>query len=122
MTALDMAGHIDADFVSVPAVRISKTATYVDGIPVSTPESRTDHTVTIQPASSRDVIHIDIGARRISDYRKIYINDGLIANIQEADDWEFDANGRGAERYETVSLDNRPWRNYCKAVVALYDE
>jgi len=122
MSALDMGGHIDDDFRSISALRVSKSASYVDGLPVYGAETTSPHTVTIQPLTAREIGQLDTGARRVSDYRKICVNDGMMAEIQTSDDWEFDSNGRGVERYESVSVDNRPWRNYCKIVVALYDK
>lgn len=121
--SLNMLGHIDGVFESIPARRISKTGgEYVDGFHSPGVEKKTPHTVTLQRVKDREIAHLNTGARRISDYRKIYINDGVLAEISEADDWEFNANGRGVERYEAVSMDNRPWRNYCRIVVALRDE
>jgi len=121
--SLNMQGHIDGDFKSVSASRISRTGGgYVDGFPVKGIEKKSPHTVNVQPLTQREISNLKTGGRRISDYRKIYVNDGVLAEISEADDWMFDANRRGAERYETVSMDNRPWRNYCKIVVVLRDE
>lgn len=121
--SLNMYGHVNGDFRSIAANRISRTGGgYVDGLPVKGVESSSPHSVNIQPLTQREIDNLKTGGRRISDYRKIYINDGVLAEISEADDWSFDANGRGQERYETVSMDNRPWRNYCKVVVVLRDE
>lgn len=120
--SLNMQGHIDNTFRSIKASRIKQDGSYVDGLPVKVDGESTPHTVTVQPLSDREINYMPLGGRRISDFRKIYVNDGLLAEISEADDWEMNANGRGNERYETVSMDNRPWRNYCKIVVVLRDK
>ncbi len=120
--SLNMSGHIDVTFKSLLANRIVKSGGYVNGLPVQSDGDKTPHSVNVQPLTAREIQHLDVGGRRISDIRKIYVNDGLLAEIQPADEWEFDANGRGQERYETVDLDSRPWRNYCRVVVALRDQ
>ncbi len=121
--SLDMLGHVDDTFRSIPVVRIAKSGGGFDdgGFPVSGSESRSNHVATVQPLNQREIDNLKIGGRRIVDARKLYINDGSTAEISEADDWEFDANSRGLERYEAMSVDNRPWRNYCKVMVILRD-
>jgi hypothetical protein len=116
--SLDMFGQIDDVFVSIPADRISKSGgAYVDGIFVPGVETVTPHTVTIQPASDREIAALSGGGERVVDLRRVYVNDGVLASISEADDWSFDG-----QLWKTVKLDNRPWRNYCKAIVSRYDE
>lgn len=120
MTTLNMKGHIDSVFVSTPANRIRKTGgAYVDGKWVDGSEVTTPHNVTLQPLTEREIQNLNIGAERIGDMRKVYVNDGDLYKISQADDWVF----TGVDGvFKTVKLDNRPWRNYCKAIVSRYDD
>lgn len=116
--SLDMQGHIDDVFESTPADRIAKTGgAYVDGIWTDGTETTTPHKVTIQPATDKEIQALSSGSERILDMRRVYVNDGVLASISQADDWVFDG-----QRFKTVKLDNRPWRNYCKIIVSRYDE
>ena len=116
--SLDMQGHIDDVFESFQAVRYSKTggSRDADGVWVPGSETTSNHSVTAQPVSDREFNALSNGNERIQDTRKIYVNDGVDASIQEADEWEF-----LGQRWRCLSLDNRPWRNYCKAVVTRLD-
>ena len=115
--SLDMRGHIDSVFESIPAQRVGKTGgSYVNGIWVDGVETETPHNVDIQPASDREIAALISGGERVTDVRRVYVNDGVLASISQADDWLFDG-----QRWKTVKLDNRPWRNYCKAIVSRYD-
>jgi len=115
--SLDMFGTIDAVFVSIPATRYGKTAGgYVDGIWVEGAETATTHVVNIQPATDREIDSLSDGGERINDLRRMYVNDGILTSISEADDWEFEG-----QRWKTIKTDNRPWRNYCKIFVSRYD-
>ncbi len=116
--SLNMLNHIDDVFVSLPADRVSESGGgYVDGIWIVGTKSTTSHRVNIQPASDREIDALSQGGERINDARRIYVNDGVLADIAPADDWLFDG-----QRWKTVKLDNRPWRNYCKVIVSRYDE
>lgn len=115
---LDMFGHIGDVFKSIPANRIAKTGgAYVNGIWVDGTETSTPHDVTIQPASDKEIAVLSSGSERILDMRRVYVNDGVLASISQADDWVFDG-----LRFKTVKLDNRPWRNYAKIIVSRYDD
>lgn len=115
--SLDMAGHIDPVFVSVPATRTSNTGGgYVDGIWQNGVAAATTHTVNVQPASDREIEALEKGGERIIDARRIYVNDGIDASISQADIWEF-----SGQKWKCHKLDNRPWRNYCKAIVSRID-
>lgn len=116
--SLDMNGHIDDTFESFNAVRYAKTDGYrdADGIWIEGTTTATTHTVNVQPVSDREFTALTNGNERIQDTRKIYVNDGIDASIQEADEWEF-----LGQRWRCLSLDNRPWRTYCKAVVTRLD-
>jgi hypothetical protein len=114
---LDMRGHIDPVFKSIPATRTPKAGAYVGGLWVpDAPATPIPHTVTIQPASDREIESIERGGERIVDARRIYVNDGVLASISPADIWNFDG-----QRWKCHKLDNRPWRNYCKAIVSRID-
>jgi hypothetical protein len=116
--SLNMVGHIDPVFVSIAATRTSHTGGgYVDGIWQDGTTTTTSHTVTIQPASDREIDTIERGGERIVDARRVYVNDGVLASIRQADIWEFDG-----QLWKCHKLDNRPWRNYCKAIVSRIDE
>ena len=115
-----MSGHIDGVFKSVDATRTGKSGgAYVDGLWVPGVETDNPHTVNIQPLTEKEIQSLSIGAERIGDMRKIYVNDGDMYNIAESDIWAF--TGIDGE-FKTVSLDNRPWRNYCRIVVSRIDE
>ena len=116
--SLDMRGHIDQTFKSVPATRTAFTGgSYVDGLWVDGTEVITPHTVTIQPATDREIDAIEKGGERIVDARRVYVNDGVDASISQADVWEF-----SGQKWKCHKLDNRPWRNYCKAIVSRFDD
>ena len=116
--SLDMQGHIDDVFESFQAVRYAKTggARDADGVWIPGSETPSPHTITAQPVSDREFVALSNGNERIQDTRKIYVNDGVDASIQEADEWEFDG-----QRWRCMQLDLRPRRNYCKAVVTRLD-
>lgn len=121
--SLDMFGHIDDTFVSTDdisgATRITKlNSEYVNGKWVEGDETTSPHSVTLQPLSDKEVNNLSIGAERIKDYRKLYVNDGDLYSIKPSDKWVFD-NVEGT--FKTHSLDNRPVRNYCKAIVVRID-
>lgn len=115
-TLLDMAGHIDDVFRSATVTRTSRSGgQYVDGKWVEGVTSQTTHVANIQPLSMKEINQLEIGADRIKDYRKFYINDGSTTEIAEADTWTIP----GVDgTFESVQLDNRvPFgRNYCKII------
>ena len=118
MPALDMFGFVDSVFVSVSAVRISTDGGDYDddGIWQDGVETKHDHTVTIQPASDREINFLNQGGERIVDARRIYINDGVDVSISPTDMWEF-----SGQRWKCISMDSRPWRSYCKLIVSRVD-
>jgi len=118
--SLDMAGTIDDTFESVGALRTTKTGGYgANGRYVAVSSAPARHTVNLQPLSVKDLQSLSIGAERANDVRKIYVNDGDLYSILPSDEWAFDTiDGT----FRTVSLDNRPWRNYCKAIVSRKDD
>lgn len=114
---LDMAGMIDDTFQSIPATRTAMTGGgYVNGIWVDGVVTTEAHKVTIQSASDREIDFLSQGGERILDLRRIYVNDGDLYKISSADTWNFDG-----QAWKSISLDNRPWRNYCKIFVSRLD-
>lgn len=115
--SLSMEGHIDDVFVSVDASRTVTGGGWVDGIwtpgaPVTTP-----YIVNIQPASDREVDFIRQGGERITDVRRIYINQGDMQLIDQTGTWTF-----LGQQWKAVKCDNRYWRNYCKVLVMRIDD
>lgn len=115
---LSMLGHIDSTFQSGPATRTARTngGYDADGIWQDGTSVTTSHTVTVQPASDREIEALEKGGERIVDARRIYVNDGIDASIQQSDLWTF-----AGQTWKCHKLDNRPWRNYCKAIVGRLD-
>lgn len=117
LTSIDMGGHIDDVFQSGVGSRTSKTGGgYVEGIWQEGLTNVTPHKVNIQPLNQKDINFLQMGGERIQDTRKIYVNDGVGPSISEADEWTFvDVNGNSINgKFKVFSLDNRPWRNYCR--------
>ncbi len=114
---LSMSGHIDDVFTSGVGTRASKSGGgYVDGKWVAGSETSTTHTVNIQPLNQKDINFLQLGGERVQDTRKVYVNDGTSAVIREADQFTFvDSNGDAIDgTFKAYSVDNRPWRDYCK--------
>lgn len=114
---LSMGGHIDATFKSVTAYHIAKGGEYVDGVWVPASDTPVPFVANVQPLSDRELNFLQQGGERIIDPRKVYVNSGDLESIKLGDDWEF-----LGQRYKTIRLDNRPWRNYCKVIVDRYDD
>lgn len=116
--SLNMQGHIDSVFKSVSATRISKAGgSYVNGVWVPSPETRGSYTVNMQPLNDKEIYFLSIGAERVQDVRKIYVNDGDLESIGINDDWEI-----LGQRWKAIRTDNRPWRKYCRIIVERYDD
>lgn len=118
--SLDMRGTVSGCFESVTATRTVKPAGYdADGIWTESEPIKTTHRVNLQPLSEKEFKTLDFGAKRISDVRKIYINDGGDYGTEPNEVWEFD----GVDgKFQSVSKDNRMWRNYCKMIVSRIDD
>ena len=111
-----MSGHIDNVFESEVGIRsYDEDGEYVDGIWVPGTTITTQHRITVQPLNSRELDALDIGAERVVDTRKIYLNDGTVHRLN--DRWTLES---GAV-YIVISVDCRPTRNYCKIVAVLSD-
>lgn len=117
MSVLNMQGGIDSTFESVPATRTTNNiGAYVEGIWTPGVQITTPYSVNIQQVSQQELDFLTQGGERVLDLRRIYINDGDIEIIDETGIWEF----IGA-KWKSVSIDNRPWRNYCKVIVSRED-
>ena len=115
--SLDMFGHVDQVFESFVAERVTRTGGgYVDGIYQEGTGTRTPHSVNCQQATGREIETLEKGGERIVDGRVLHINDGIDASISPSDVWEF-----LGQTWKCYELDNRPWRNYCRAVVGRVD-
>ena len=123
MSALDMDGFIDDDFQSIPATRFSQSGSRdAKGRWVAGAEGAgTPHKVNLQPLSDKELTNLGAGGERIQDFRKFYVNDGDLQSLTPQDEWEFDTPDLAGVRFTVYMLDNRPWRNYCKCVVARND-
>lgn len=115
--SLNMEGHIDEVFVSVEASRTVDGGGFVDGIWVPGASATLPYIVNIQPASDREVDFIRQGGERITDVRRIYINQGDMQEIDQTGTWEFIG-----QKWKASMCDNRYWRNYCKVVVVRIDD
>ncbi|AMO49199.1 Hypothetical protein AKI40_2811 [Enterobacter sp. FY-07] len=130
---LDMNGHIDSTFNSpVPGgVRIIRAGaggyTGPGGRWADSPGEIVELTrVNIQPAKWKDMqMLIGMGGTaNPQDARVIHINDGVNYlwpddNGKFADLLEF-SDGQVIRQWRVMSCDNRPWRNFCRAVVERY--
>ncbi len=115
--SLNMEGHIDDVFVSVEATRTVSSGSWVEGIWVAAPTAPVPYIVNIQPASDREVDFLRQGGERITDVRRVYINQGEMQLIDQTGTWEF-----LGQQWKTVKCDNRYWRNYCKVLVMRVDD
>jgi|GEM_PF-771243 hypothetical protein len=84
--------------------------------------------VNVQPAKWREVSLLvgQGGTAVISDFRTVHINDGKTYLMpdesgQYRDLLEF-SDGVKMRRWRVMSADNRPWRNFCRAVVEVIRE
>lgn len=80
-------------------------------------ETESPHSVNVQPLSEQEINNLGIGADRVNDFRKIYVNDGDLYAITPQDEWEFDSPELVGIRFTSYKMDLRPSRSYCKAVV-----
>ncbi len=130
---LDMHGHIDSTFNSPIAggVRLIRAAkgdytgpggTWQEGEPQVIPLTL----VNVQPASWKDIQTLIGmgGTANPQDVRSVHINDG-VNYIWPDDDGKFAdllefSDGLGVHKWRILSCDNRPWRNFCRAVVERY--
>lgn len=130
---LDMNGHIDSTFNSpVPGgIRIIRAGsggyTGPGGRWVDVPGEIIElQLVNIQSAKWKDMqLLIGMGGTaNPQDVRAVHINDGVNYlwpddNGKFADLLEF-SDGLVMRQWRVMSCDNRPWRNFCRAVVERY--
>jgi len=114
---LDMGGHIDDAFRSVPATRTPIGGSYVNGRWTLTPGAPVSLDINTQPASDKEIDFLSQGGERITEARRVYVNSGDLNAINLKGEWEF-----LGVKWKEVSLDNRPWNNYCKALVVRKDD
>lgn len=131
---LDMKGHVDSTFNSPidGGVRIIRAGaggyTGPGGLYEETTPSETiplTH-VNVQPANWKDMQMLMGmgGTANPQDARVVHINDGVNYlypddNGKFADLLEF-SDGQAVRQWRVMSCDNRPWRNFCRAVVERY--
>ena len=119
--SLNMRGHLVGDFVSHPQIQMFKIVTAkVDYEMVRSLQSTSTFAGNVQQASGRDIEFLQMGAERINDVRVVHRNDGggiaVSAPGTLADILSFNGS-----YWKCVSVDYRPWRNYCRALVTLLD-
>lgn len=113
---LNMRGHIDAVFKSVPATHVGKYGEYINGIWTDVTLAPVPFLVNIQPLTDKELDFLRQGGERIIDGRKIYVNSGDLESIQLDGEWVF-----LGQRWKVIRTDNRPWRTYCRVIVDRID-
>lgn len=130
--SLDMMGTIDPTMASSPAGGVTLVTpgqgdysgpggSWVEPTPTET----TLGLVTIQQADMRTAQFFTDhgGVAQPSDLRVVYINDGTMLYPETdgtfAQTLKF-SDGQAVRTWRVRQADNRPWRNYCKAVVERY--
>lgn len=123
MGALDMEGFVDDDFKSVKANKYGQSGERdAKGRWVANAEAAPiPYDVNLQPLSPKELTNLGAGGERIQDFRKFLVNDGDLYSLTPQDEWEFDTPDLAGIRFTVYMLDNRPWNNYCKCVVARND-
>lgn len=120
LVSLDMIGHIGDVFTTGTATRRAHTGgAYVNGRWVEGTTTETTHTINDQPLTMKQIDNLQLGGERVLNYRQVWVNDGVLASITEADTWVL-PNHTGV--FKTTRLDNRPTRNYCKFIAVRVDE
>ena len=124
---LDMFGHIDSTFQSHTVEQIKIGTAIVDFRSVFDELARESFAATVQPVSLKEIEFLGIGGERINDVRRVYRNDGGMF-YEGNDDQMLDvlyfseAPGRVPATYwKVIQADNRPWRNYAKAIADKLD-
>ena len=120
-SSLNMFGFVDDVFTSAKiTIKRDSGGSYVNGIWQSGAIVESVHNATVQPLSIKEVNQLDIGADRIKDYFKIYINDESIGQIDPRDKILIDDLGG---EYQAYQVDNRIsfGRGYCKIIAAKVD-
>lgn len=130
---LDMRGHVDSTFNSPVSggVRLIRAGAGGHTGPGGTWEEQPGETteltrVNIQPAKWKDVQLLAGMGGTVSpqDVRVVHINDG-VTYLWPDDDGRFSdllefSDGQATRQWRVLTCDNRPWRNFCRAVVERY--
>lgn len=130
---LDMQGHIDSTFNSpidggIRLIRAAQGGYTGPGGEWEEGESEviTLSLVNVQSAKWKDVqMLIGMGGTaNAQDVRVVHINDG-VNYLWPDDEGKFSdmlefSDGLAMRKWRVISCDNRPWRNFCRAVVERY--
>lgn len=119
MSTLSMQGHIDGVFRTVDVeFRRDVDGEYVNGIWVpGVPVVTVFPNVTIQPLTDDELDLLLRAGQRITDGRKLYINNGPLDEILLNDDVWF-----LSQQWKVIKHDIRPWRKYAKIIVDRFDD
>lgn len=130
--SLDFDGFIDPTLASTPAGGVTLVTpgeggytgpggTWEDPVPTETELGL----VTIQQASMKTAEFLSPAGGTVnpSDLRVVYLNDGTM--LHPDDDGTFAqtlrfSDGVAVREWRVREADNRPWRNYCKAIIERY--
>ncbi|EPN2806522.1 hypothetical protein ACTWOG_004252 [Serratia marcescens] len=131
---LDMRGHVDTTFKSKIAggiwlIRMSGDYSGPGGVWQESESARQALThVNVQPARWREITLLvgQGGVATLGDFRTVHINDGKTYLMPDEsgeyrDLLEF-SDGVTMRRWRVMTADNRPWRNFCRAVVEVARE
>ncbi|MBZ7262483.1 hypothetical protein FMK81_13300 [Klebsiella oxytoca] len=131
---LDMRGHVDTTFRSkikggIWLIRMDGGYTGPGGVWREAEIERVElKHVNVQSASDREIRLLvgEGGTAVLSDFRVVHINDGMHylepdESGEYRDQLEF-WDGAVVRRWRVMDADNRPWRNFCRAVVELIRE
>lgn len=109
---------ITTDFVTHTISRRRALGAYVDGIWHDGGEQVTQHKACVQPLTDQELVALDIGGKRVSDFRKIYITNGQKFDLDSNDVFSLPDT---AGEFATVQTDIRPENDYIKLIVARRD-
>lgn len=116
--SLDMAGHIDDVFRSIPVTLTYQVGgAYVNGIWQDGTEATVSYTANVQPLTDKELSNLLLAGQRVLDARKIYINSGDLSLLKLGKDMTLEG-----DEWKIVERDVREWRNYAKIVVVRYDD
>lgn len=111
-----MSANAGMDAVEIVILKGGSEAEFVNGrYKKGDGGTREPKRVTLQAANPKEIEFIS-GGQRISDVRKFYLNDGTTLSPKDGDKVEI-----FGEIWTVVAADNRPWHNYCKAMIVKED-
>ncbi|MGL6147828.1 MAG: hypothetical protein ACRC1V_05075, partial [Plesiomonas sp.] len=113
MGVFDVFSTINADFTTHKIIKKRYLGAYSDGVWIEGGEQLTMHDACVQPLTDQELVTLDIGCKRVSDFRKVYITDGKRVDINDGDVWELP--GMSGD-YETIKTDIRPENRYAKVI------